>query len=128
MATTKLIEEFDELKKAFHLLENVIKEKDKLLKNVIKEKDKSLTMYKERITALLEGLECQSIDELIEKSPEHLKIVGTAISKYAKIGTSSTAAVQIGNGDVCPECGGTDIIRECHSMICKRGQMMPRKP
>ena len=85
-------------------------------------------MYKEKLIALLEGLECQNIKELIEKSPEHLKIVGTVIAEYAKIGTSSNKAVQIGNGDVCPECGGTDAIRECHSMICSRRQLMPRKP
>ena len=45
--------------------------------------------YKERLRALLSGLECQHIEELIERSPEHLKDVGVEIAKYAKIGAAS---------------------------------------
>ena len=46
-------------------------------------------MYKEKLIALLEGLECQNVDKLIEKSPEHLKAIGIEITKYAKIGAAS---------------------------------------
>ena len=42
-------------------------------------------MYKKRLIALLEGLECQHIDELIEESSEHLNVIGTEITKYMKL-------------------------------------------
>jgi len=39
--------------------------------------------YQKKLIALLEGLECQNINELMEKSPEHLKRIGMEISKHA---------------------------------------------
>jgi len=52
-------------------------------------------VYKERLIALLEGLECQNIDELTEKSSEHLKVVGIEITKYAKIGAKNDISALI---------------------------------
>ena len=43
-------------------------------------------MYKEKLIALLEGLECQNISELIEKSPEHLGFIGCALARVFKKG------------------------------------------
>jgi len=50
-------------------------------------------MYKAKLIALLEGLECRNIGGLIEASPEHLRTVGITIAKYAKIGAESDTAV-----------------------------------
>ena len=50
-------------------------------------------MYKQKLIALLEGLECQQINKLIEKSPEHLKAIGIKIAKYTKIGAASEVVV-----------------------------------
>jgi len=41
-------------------------------------------MYKKRLIALLEGLECRNIDKLIEESPDVLYYVGEELTKYAK--------------------------------------------
>lgn len=43
--------------------------------------------YKTNLIALLNGLECNNIYQLIDKNPEHLKAIGETITKYAKIGT-----------------------------------------
>lgn len=48
--------------------------------------DQCLSTTKERLIGILEGLECQNIDDLIEKSPEHLRRVGMEIAKHAKVG------------------------------------------
>lgn len=40
----------------------------------------------ERLRALLEGLECEEIDNLMQQSPETLKAVGVEIAKAAKLG------------------------------------------
>ena len=50
-----------------------------------------------RLRALLEGLECQKIDDLIaDSTPDMLKAVGAEIAKAAKLGATlyqhSTAA------------------------------------
>jgi len=50
-------------------------------------------MYKAKLIALLEGLECRNIGELIETSSEHLRTVGITIAKYAKIGAESDTAM-----------------------------------
>jgi len=42
--------------------------------------------YKQRLIALLEGLDCQKIPELVELSCAHLRKVGEEISKCAKVG------------------------------------------
>jgi len=49
-------------------------------------------MYKTKLIALLEGLECQNIGRLIETSSEHLRTIGITIAKYAKIGAESDTA------------------------------------
>jgi len=41
--------------------------------------------YKEKLIALLEGLECREIDDLIAKSPEFLKKFGFAMTVIIKI-------------------------------------------
>jgi len=46
-------------------------------------------IYKEKLIVLLEGLECQNIEALIEKSPEHLRTIGIEIAKHAKVGAQS---------------------------------------
>jgi len=56
-------------------------------KNGTKEQD--IVGHKEKLVVLLEGLDCQNIDELIEKLPEHLKAIGITIAKYTKIGAES---------------------------------------
>lgn len=68
-------------------------------------------MYKQKLIALLEGLECQDIPELVEKSCKHLHRVGEEISKYAKIGAISDIASQQAveadaedDLDHCPRC------------------------
>lgn len=46
-------------------------------------------MYKEKLIALLKGLECQHIDTLIEESPVYLETIGKVITKYTKIGAEN---------------------------------------
>ncbi len=40
----------------------------------------------ERLRALLEGLECEEIDNLMQQPPDTLKAVGVEIAKAAKLG------------------------------------------
>lgn len=46
---------------------------------------KKINTTKEKLIALLKGLECQDIDELIEKSPEYFKRIGMEISQALKM-------------------------------------------
>jgi len=46
-------------------------------------------MYKEKLTALLEGFECSNINEIVEKTPGHLRTVGVEMAKYARIGVKA---------------------------------------
>lgn len=41
--------------------------------------------YKEKLIALLEGLECKEIDELIERTPDFLKEFGFAMTSLIKM-------------------------------------------
>lgn len=43
-------------------------------------------MYKQKLIALLEGLEAQNIHKFVELSCEHHRRLGQEITKYAKIG------------------------------------------
>ncbi len=49
-----------------------------------------------RLRAVLEGLECEDIDNLMLQSPETLKAVGVEISKAAKLGAHLYAAARNG--------------------------------
>ena len=69
-------------------------------------------MYKAKLIALLEGLECQNIDRLIETSSEHLRTVGIMIAKYAKIGAESDIAAPISTMHL-------DGGRRCDAQHCK---------
>jgi len=41
--------------------------------------------YKEKLIALLEGLECREIDDLIEKPPEYIKEFGFSMKFLIKM-------------------------------------------
>lgn len=58
-------------------------------------------MYKKKLVALLEGLECQKVSELAEMPCEHLWRIGEEIAKYAKVGA--------GEDITCPFCRETDF-------------------
>ena len=69
-------------------------------------------MYKEKLIAILEGLECQEIPDLIEKSPEFLRKIAFEVTKYAKTGA---AQQKVEAEATCKECGDTyDRVRFCH--------------
>ena len=42
-----------------------------------------------RLIALLEGLECENIPDLLTKDPEYFRAIGREIFKYAQVGTFS---------------------------------------
>jgi len=46
-------------------------------------------MYKKKLIELLKGLEVENIDELLKKgTPQHFRVIGFEIAKYAKIGSA----------------------------------------
>ena len=40
-----------------------------------------------KLIALLEGLKCENIPKLLNRSPEHFRVIGREISKYVQVGT-----------------------------------------
>jgi hypothetical protein len=45
--------------------------------------------YQAKLIALLEGLECENIPDLLTKDPEYFRAIGKEIAKYAKAGAFS---------------------------------------
>lgn len=53
-----------------------------------------------RLQALLEGLECQRIDDLIaDATPEMLRTIGAEIAKNAKIGARFNPDLRVKHGE-----------------------------
>jgi len=66
-------------------------------------------MYKKKLIALLEGLECQQIPKLVEeKSCAHFRRIGEEIAKCAKV-----RAEQPSNLMNCAWCGKPFLGQQC---------------
>ena len=76
-------------------------------------------MYKQKLIALLKALEVQDIEELIDKSTEHIIGVGLVISQAAKMGAkhldASNQPLKSENhkGPECSFCGKDHFDFEC---------------
>jgi hypothetical protein len=82
LMNSKIISDSDEIKSICKKLNNIANKLDSVGVGNIPEKE---DLYRSKLIALLEGLECKNIPELVkEKSPEHLNIIGCEIAKTIK--------------------------------------------